>query len=454
MKHESSWLECVNIEVLPDSPGDHHFARLHSGLTQGEPARCRNRPSGLLLEFPDRCLALILIGPNQSFHQRPGTVLPTREEGTTRMGYQDLEFAVLSIWQKTRGSHAPRHYAGQVTALATYPTTDPGLASFDSRLQLGQSEPLAEGVKRVTMEQLELAASGYFDGESEFGTAVHESRKAIKRTRSLLRLVRGELSDRIYDYEDGSLRDTGRMVGDVRSAAAVVEAASIIRDLYGDLLADDTFLEMIERLSRRRDIVELRALEDPHLVGRVVRNLERAYNRYASWPTDEDAREVYGMGIRDSYDAIEPGLRSTYERGRVEMVKAYESPSAHRFHQWRKRAKYLRHQMEFLAPLWPEVIVGTAMTLERLGLILGEDHDLAELLALLAERPDLCPNPRERSLFSALAAQRRSELHTAAEILGRRIYAEKPGSLEYRFGEYWESRRLANSNPLDTIVVY
>lgn len=304
------------------------------------------------------------------------------------------------------------------------------------------------------MEQLELAASGYFDGEAEFGLAVHESRKAIKRTRSLLRLVRGELSERIYDYEDRSLRETGRMVSDVRSAAAVVNAASIIRDLYGDLLAEGTFVEMIHRLSQRRDIIELRALEDPNLVGRVVRNLERAYNRYASWPTDEDAREVYGMGIRDGFEAIEPGLRATYKTGRVEMVRAYEEPTPHHFHQWRKRAKYLRHQLEFLAPLWPEVVVGTAMTLDRLGMILGEDHDLAELLELLRERPDLCPNPRERSLFAALVAQRRSELQTAAEILGRRVYAEKPGSLSHRFGEYWDSRVLANSHPLDTIVVY
>lgn len=341
-----------------------------------------------------------------------------------------------------------------MTALATYPTIDPGLASFDTRLQLGRAEPLAVGVKRVTMDQLELAASGYFDGESQFGPAVHESRKAIKRTRSLLRLVRGELTDRVYEYEDAALRDTGRMVSEIRSAAAVAEAANLIRDLYGDLLAEDTFDEMINLLSRRRDILELNVLEDPHLVGRVVRNLERAYNRYASWPIDPDAREVYGMGIQDSFSAIEPGLKSTYRSGRVEMVQAYDDPTAHRFHQWRKRAKYLRHQMEFLAPLWPEVVVGMAMTLERLGLMLGEEHDLAELLVLLRERPDLCPDPRERSLFAALATQRRSELQTGAEILGRRVYAEKPGSLSHRFGEYWDSRQLANSAPLDTIVVY
>ena len=160
------------------------------------------------------------------------------------------------------------------------------------------------------------------------------------------------------------------------------------------------------------------------------------------------------MGIRDGYEAIAPGLHATYGRGRREMVTAYTRRTPEHFHAWRKRAKYLRHQMEFLAPLWPEVVAGMAVTLHRLGEVLGEDHDLAEVIELIHERPDLCPDPRERSLFTALAQQRRSELQLAAEILGRRVYAEKPGSLRARFGEYWEARHLAISRPLDTLTVY
>jgi CHAD domain-containing protein len=341
-----------------------------------------------------------------------------------------------------------------VPALANYVPHDHRVSSFDQRLQLGQAEMLGAGIKRVTLDQLELAASGYFDGEDQFAGAVHESRKAIKRIRALLRLVRPELTERVYAYEDNTMRDTGRLVSEVRSVVAVTEAAESVRDLYGELLADGTFDELTSRLAHRRDVVELAALEDPNLVGRVVRNLEKAYHRYSSWPTDPDAREVYGLGIRDDYSSIESGLHSIYARGRREMVAAYTTSGEQAFHQWRKRAKYLRYQMEFLAPLWPEVVVGLTMTLDHLGLLLGEDHDLAELLALLHARPDLCPNPRERSLFAALVSQRRTELQTAAEILGRRVYAEKPSSLQHRFGEYWESRSMALNALLDTLTVY
>ena len=341
-----------------------------------------------------------------------------------------------------------------MTALATISTTDQSLTTFDRRLQLGHSEQLGVGVKRITLEQLEHATSGYFEDEDQFDSAVHESRKAIKRVRALLRLVRSELPERIYEYEDHSMRDTARLVSQIRSSVAVVDAAKVIKDLYGELLAEATFDELITTLSHRRDVTQLRALEDPNLVGRVVRSLERAYHRYSSWPTDPEAREVYGVGIRDNYLAVSQGLHSTYARGRREMVAAYTGTDKDAFHSWRKRAKYLRHQMEFLAPLWPEVVVGMAMTLDRLGLVLGEDHDLAELQTLLYQRPDLCPSPRERSLFGALSRQRRSELHVAAEILGRRIYAEEPWSFQHRFGEYWESRQLAANHSLDTLAVY
>ena len=369
------------------------------------------------------------------------------------MGDQDLEPGAETVWEKTRGSHGSRHYAGWVTVLATTPTVGDDLVAFDTSLQLGGSEPLGAGIKRVTMEQLELAAAGFFAPETSLGGAVHESRKSIKRVRAMLRLVRGEIPSRIYDFENRSLRDTGHLLTEIRSSQGVLNAALSIRDIYGDLLADRTFTDMIERLSRRRDLTELNALEDPHLVGRVVRSLERAYHRYGSWSTDSEAMEAYGMGIRDEFATLEQGLGATYTSGRRTMATAYTRSAPGDFHAWRKRVKDMRHQMEFLAPLWPEVVVGMAMTLHRLGDLLGEDNDLAELMSLLAHRPDLCPNPSERSLFRALATQRRLELQTASEILGRRVYAERPKALTHRFGEYWGARHMAITGQLDTLVV-
>lgn len=310
------------------------------------------------------------------------------------------------------------------------------------------------GVKRLALDEFQRAASGFFEPEDHFPMAIHDARKAIKRVRALLALVKHDLGEKVYGFEDVFLRDTARLLSESRSAVAVVEAANLVRSLYGEFLAPGTFEETILRLQRRRDIHLLKTMEDPHLVGQVVTNLERAYNRYQGWPTDPDARSVYGVGIRDSFEAIGPGLHTTYLDGRRRMVTAYTRPSDANFHDWRKKVKTLRHQIEFLIPLWPEVLGGLAATLDTLGFFLGEDHDHADLLTLLRTRPDLCSHPRERSVLFALVTQRRSELRLASEILGRRIYAEEPDSLRGRFAEYWESRAQALTAPFDTLVVY
>ncbi|HEX6946763.1 MAG TPA: CHAD domain-containing protein [Acidimicrobiia bacterium] len=337
-----------------------------------------------------------------------------------------------------------------VPATLSAPYTAP--FQVEPRLQLGRSEPLAEGVKRVALDELERAAAGFFEPEENFHGAVRGARESITRVRALLQVVREELGSKAFTFEDQFLRDTSRMLAEVGSAVAVTDAATLIRDLYGEFLADGTFDATVQGLRRRRDIVTLKTMEDPHLVGQVVHNLERAYNRYRSWPTDPDVG--YGVTIRDTYEAIAPGLGSTYEEGRRLMVAAYKGGSGESFNEWRKRVLTLRHQLEFLMPLWPEVLVGLAFTLDTLGRLLGEDHDHAELLDLLRRRPDLCSHPRERSLLFALVTQRRSELRQASEIFGRRIYADHPDAFTHRFGEYWASRTQALNAPLETVPVY
>jgi CHAD domain-containing protein len=317
------------------------------------------------------------------------------------------------------------------------------------RLQGG--EPLGAGLKRLSLEAVDEAIAAFYDGEDVFGEAVHTSRKATKRIRALLRLVRFEVGDEVYRFENTSMRDTSRLLSEVRTSAVLVNAATDIRDIYAPILATDTFEEPVERLTSQRDRIEQRAMEDPDVVPRVVSNLERARQRYESWPADGEAREVYGAGIRHDYRAIGPGLRATHARGRREMVAAYRARTPASFHQWRKRAKYLKHQMEILTPLWPEVMIGMTLTLDRIAEILGQDRDLAELLETLAHRPDICPSPLERSLMSALAEQRRSDLQTAARILGRRIYAEHPDAFSARLGSYWESMELARTTTLASI---
>lgn len=334
---------------------------------------------------------------------------------------------------------------------ATTPASNQVVITPLPDFRLGVSEPLPVGLKRLTTNELANAASRFYDGEAAFPIAVHEARKSTKRVRAVLRMVRSDIGKKVFAYEDGAMRDVARRIAPVRDSFAAVESIDTLDRIYGHLLADGVLAETRANLDSKRHVVEIRAMEDPELVLSVVETIERAHGRYSNWSVDPSSRPVYGSGVRNEFAAVGPGLKQTYRHGRDRMVRAYTRPTSERFHEWRKSVKYLRHQMEILTPLWPEVVVGMAITLERVGELLGQDHDLAMLTLWLDTDSALCPDPALRSLILALANQRRSDLQTAARILGRRVFAERPEAITGRFEVYWESRDPESVAALNSI---
>lgn len=293
-------------------------------------------------------------------------------------------------------------------------------------------EPLAYGLRRVTVDQFDLVLD-VLRSQSP-NVTVHEVRKTTKRLRAVLRLVRPALGDR-YRPEDDILRDTARILAPYRDSHVRVVTLDGIRERFDAQLRPSAFEDIGYRLLDLRDRQFAASGEDFRTVAYALRS---ARARYAAWPVDEASARAYGMAvIRHRFSSVEPGVTRIYARSRDEMQTARRHPSADNFHSWRKQAKYLRHQLEILTPLFPEVLGGFAASLERLGDLLGEEHDLAELLRFLAGHRDVAPETRERALLVALIQHRRAELQNTALSLGSRIYADSPSRFVERLGHYW-----------------
>lgn len=305
--------------------------------------------------------------------------------------------------------------------------------------ELGTREPLASGLRRLSVDQCEMALGALTDPSADVDAGIHEARKAMKRIRAILRLVRPRIGERIYRYENRTLRDAARLVAAARDAVVCVESVMSLQSRFGGVLGGDVFEDLTGRLEGRAARIRREVVAGSGAVDSLVSTLERARVRFAAWPIDKDEAVAYGGAIPNRFGSMGGGLAATYRRGRNEMRLAYRSPTTSNFHEWRKRVKYLRHQMEILAPLWPGVVGETAGALDHLGDLLGEEHDLAELLAVLAIDPALCPDPVERSLLAALAQHRRAELRASAHMVGSRVYAEKPGRFVDRMEAYWDA---------------
>src|SRR4030095_13633725 len=76
-----------------------------------------------------------------------------------------------------------------------------------------------------------------------------------------------------------------------------------------------------------------------------------------------DPLKVGGKG----WKALCPGVKEAYREGQRAYQTVLKDPAPENFHEWRKGAKDLWHQVTLLRPLWPEQMDATAHALEQLG---------------------------------------------------------------------------------------
>ncbi|MCW3057232.1 MAG: domain containing protein, partial [Solirubrobacterales bacterium] len=78
------------------------------------------------------------------------------------------------------------------------------------------------GLRRMALGQLDLAI-GLLGGGRPDEKAVHEIRKALKRLRALVRLLRHELGEEAFARESAALRDAGRRLAGARDAEVLLD---------------------------------------------------------------------------------------------------------------------------------------------------------------------------------------------------------------------------------------
>ena len=292
---------------------------------------------------------------------------------------------------------------------------------FPTHFELEVGECAADGLRRIFLEQVDLA-TWHAERVGVADEHVHEVRKTTKRVRAVLRLVRDGLGEESYRRDNVVLRDVARDLSEVRSATVRVETLEALVEWCAPLAESVTVLysELVADTARMRASVLSESLLIDDLVGRLAR--VRA--------------SVDGWTLPPELVATTLGLQRTYRRGRRGMAIAYADRSTDRFHEWRKRVKYLRHQLEVLTAVEPEKMPTITAGFVELGDGLGLVHDLADL----AGAPVVLASRTERGELLAAIAQRRKELQADLQPLAERLYAQTPREFVRDMTTYWEER--------------
>lgn len=280
-----------------------------------------------------------------------------------------------------------------------------------------------DAVRRLAFRRLEPAVEALRStAEADRDDVVYDVRKRCKRARALLRLVRYDLGPEVYRRENRALRDAARALSPVRDAKVLIGVHDEVAEAVGTTPPGlrESLVARHEEL--RREIFEGGTAE------RVGDALAELLARIDTWPLGDGSWDVLGAGVK-----------RVYGRGRKAMTAAADEPTTERFHEWRRRAKYHRHQLDFLGELWPDVIGASTRTARELTDVLGEEHDLAVLGEAVAE---WAPSDGDAGPLADFIACRRAVLQARARPLGLRLFAEKPSRFVDRLGRYWEAGTL------------
>jgi len=295
------------------------------------------------------------------------------------------------------------------------------------RLKL--KEPLAKGVRRIAGEQLGNAAAR-LEGGSNPETSVHEARKSLKRTRALLRLIRPGLGETNFRKANARLRDIARGLSAARDH-------DVVRGL---LKALEEGKPSVAKAARHLLAVLDATPGAANRSGAPQRNVAEALSEISAM-----RRELGDIALHPAnFDTIVAGLTKSHRAGRKALALALANPEdAEALHDLRKAAQAYWRQMILIQQAWPEACLARAAAAKLVADLLGQDHDVALLDAMLAGPEGQSLPAGERRALERHCSKRHSELRSQAMPKAQLLFVEKSDQLGARMRALWDAAREA-----------
>lgn len=288
--------------------------------------------------------------------------------------------------------------------------------------ELRRDEAGPPGVRRILQEWIAEAGDS-LHRKRVTDANIHDARKQLKKARAALRLLREAIGPTTYRRENAALRDAARPLGVARDSKVLLVALDDLVERYAPAtrsLQLDKFRGVL-----RKEQATARQAITATLINKQRRALREVSSRVERWRLNEGEWQVIGRG-----------LERIYRDGKKAMNVAARSRANEDLHDWRKQVKYLWHQLQILAPSWPDMIGELAAQAHKLADCLGDDHDLAVLRQKISSHVEAFDTTNRDALVAVLD-RRRKQLQGRAFKLGARIFEEKPRRFSRRLGNYW-----------------
>jgi len=292
------------------------------------------------------------------------------------------------------------------------------------RFIIDNEEELSDGILRIAIEQLQ-----YIKEQAKIpqnmDVSVHEIRKAFKRLRALLRLIRYDIGEELFLTENIKYKEWGRALSRVRDLHVIITYLAGCFEAEELVIKEMSFIRFIDYLNKQKE-VEMKVLMEGALMNSVIDKCNKQINTMSHYPLSD-------LGPH----TIHNGVIHAYKRCHDKMKSAQIKLDDETLHQLRKKVKYLYNQMLLMQAVWPDYFVNYSSALRSASELLGDDHNLAETIIIVEEVPDEVLREEEKlSLIKSLTMERR-QIHDEVWPLLGKVFAESPTAFAKRIKSYW-----------------
>ena len=302
--------------------------------------------------------------------------------------------------------------------------------------RLENNETLSFGLKRIVLELIDNSVFNFAKGNGSFSEDVHETRKNFKKIRTVYRLIRLNLGEDKYKYENSFFRDSGRILSDLRDSTVLIHTFDKLLESSEIEMSNFDFSIFKNFLIEKHKNISASKHKKSQVINSLSTDLLLARSRVFDWPMSGD-----------NFKIIRKDLKRIYEKGQSAMYAVFSEAIKENVHEWRKRVKDLWYSMRILNNLWPEIMSPLVNLLGKLSDILGDTNDLFLLKErIIANQNKFKDGQHTRELINFID-RRIIDLLRDARSIGRKIYSEDSKYFVGRMQNYFEIWR-SEYNPL------
>jgi CHAD domain-containing protein len=281
--------------------------------------------------------------------------------------------------------------------------------SFELHQRKHIEHELADIVRRELRHTVRVLTAS---AGSTFETAVHESRKSVKKVRAVVAFLE-QAGAKLPRKDRKRLKAAARSLSRLRDSAAIIDTFDKVCRRYPKQLSEHTYRILRRGLVGARTREQERAQRDG-VVGEAVGRLTKTRKSAKHWVAP--SIDVSGIGAVAA---------ESYRRSRAAMKQARATGQSATLHRWRKELKTLWYHLRLAKPL-TTVVAPLVAGLKRLEAALGDDHNLVVLAATLRGCPELQTMRGDVRQIGRLAARMRRPLRRRAFALGHRLHVRTP----------------------------